>query len=67
MFRQSLVGEKELESDLGQAINYANNKKEISNILNNFKSQKKLYEKGNIIIDIQYDNIFLPMNCGGRN
>ena len=24
MFRQSLVGEKELESDLGQAINYAN-------------------------------------------
>ena len=27
-------------------------KKEISNILNNFKSQKKLYEKGNIIIDI---------------
>ena len=27
-------------------------KKEIPNILNNFKSQKKLYEKGNIIIDI---------------
>ena len=27
-------------------------KKEIPNILNNFKSQKKLYEKGNIIIDM---------------
>ena len=26
-------------------------KKEISNILENFKSQKKSYEKGNIIID----------------
>ncbi|WP_288521702.1 Crp/Fnr family transcriptional regulator [uncultured Brachyspira sp.] len=39
-------------------------KKEISNILNNFKSQKKLYEKGNIIIDIgdKVEAIYIILN-----
>ena len=39
-------------------------KKEIPNILNNFKSQKKLYEKGNIIIDIgdKVEAIYLILN-----
>ena len=39
-------------------------KKEISNILNNFKSQKKLYEKGNIIIDMgdKVEAIYLILN-----
>lgn len=39
-------------------------KKEIPNILNNFKSQKKLYEKGNIIIDMgdKVEAIYLILN-----
>lgn len=39
-------------------------KKEISNILNNFKSQKKLYEKGNIIIDMgdKVEAIYIILN-----
>ncbi len=39
-------------------------KKEIPNILNNFKSQKKLYEKGNIIIDIgdKVEAIYIILN-----
>lgn len=39
-------------------------KKEIPNILNNFKSQKKLYEKGNIIIDIgdKVESIYIILN-----
>ena len=39
-------------------------KKEIPNILNNFKSQKKLYEKGNIIIDMgdKVEAIYLIFN-----
>lgn len=39
-------------------------KKEIPNILNNFKSQKKLYEKGNIIIDLgdKVEAIYLILN-----
>lgn len=39
-------------------------KKEIPNILNNFKSQKKLYEKGNIIIDMgdKVEAIYIILN-----
>lgn len=39
-------------------------KKEIPSILNNFKSQKKLYEKGNIIIDMgdKVEAIYLILN-----
>lgn len=39
-------------------------KKEIPNILNNFKSQKKLYEKGNIIIDMgdKIEAIYIILN-----
>ena len=39
-------------------------KKEIPNILNNFKSQKKLYEKGNIIIDSgdKVESIYIILN-----
>ena len=39
-------------------------KKEIPNILNNFKSQKKLYEKGNKIIDMgdKVEAIYLILN-----
>ena len=39
-------------------------KKEIPNILNNFKSQKKLYDKGNIIIDMgdKVEAIYLILN-----
>ena len=39
-------------------------KTEIPNILNNFKSQKKLYEKGNIIIDMgdKVEAIYLILN-----
>lgn len=39
-------------------------KKEIPNILNNFKSQKKLYEKGNIIIDMgdKVESIYIILN-----
>ena len=39
-------------------------KKEIPNILNNFKSQKRLYEKGNIIIDMgdKVEAIYLILN-----
>ena len=39
-------------------------KKEIPNILNNFKSQKKLYEKGNIIIDLgdKVEAIYIILN-----
>lgn len=39
-------------------------KKEIPNILNNFKSQKKSYEKGNIIIDMgdKVEAIYLILN-----
>lgn len=39
-------------------------KKEIPNILNNFKSQKKLYDKGNIIIDSgdKVEAIYLILN-----
>ena len=39
-------------------------KKEIPDILNNFKSQKKLYEKGNIIIDMgdKVEAIYLILN-----
>lgn len=39
-------------------------KKEIPNILENFKSQKKLYEKGNIIIDMgdKVEAIYIILN-----
>lgn len=39
-------------------------RKEIPNILNNFKSQKKLYEKGNIIIDMgdKVEAIYIILN-----
>ena len=39
-------------------------KTEIPNILNNFKSQKKLYEKGNIIIDMgdKVEAIYIILN-----
>lgn len=39
-------------------------KKEIPNILNNFKSQKRLYEKGNIIIDMgdKVEAIYIILN-----
>ncbi len=39
-------------------------KKEIPNILNNFKSQKKLYDKGNIIIDMgdKVEAIYIILN-----
>ena len=39
-------------------------KKEIPNILNNFKSQKRLYEKGNIIIDMgdKVESIYIILN-----
>ena len=39
-------------------------KKEIPDILNNFKSQKKLYEKGNIIIDMgdKVEAIYIILN-----
>lgn len=39
-------------------------KKEIPNILNNFKSQKKLYQKGNIIIDMgdKVEAIYIILN-----
>ena len=39
-------------------------KKEIPNILNNFKSQKKLYDKGNIIIDMgdKVESIYIILN-----
>lgn len=39
-------------------------KKEIPSILNNFKSQKKLYEKGNIIIDMgdKVEAIYIILN-----
>ena len=39
-------------------------KKEISNILENFKSQKKSYEKGNIIIDRgdKVESIYIILN-----
>lgn len=39
-------------------------KKEIPNILNNFKSQKKSYDKGNIIIDMgdKVESIYIILN-----